>query len=88
LIYLSRVTCSRNSPFHKIVESKTDLDKLSYNHGGGTVMYEGSGVIPAVALKNCRGPYPPSGQHNYQIEVKAIDASGMIVGSGKNTQSF
>jgi phosphatidylethanolamine-binding protein (PEBP) family uncharacterized protein len=65
----------------------TDLDVPTYNHGGGTLKYEGSNVIPSGALKNYRGPCPPSGQHRYTIHVDAIDASGVIVGSGKKTLS-
>lgn len=63
----------------------TDFDAPNYNHGGGTVKYEGSGTIPAGALKNYTGPCPPSGTHSYAIKVDAVDAAGVIVGSGHKT---
>lgn len=65
--------------------SLTDRDVPSYNHGGGVIKYQGSDVIPAGALKSYTGPCPPSGQHSYTIKVQAIDASGIIVGSGEKT---
>jgi len=67
----------------KLRVSLTDLDKLDYDHGGGTVEYKGSNIIEAGALKYYKGPCPPSGSHTYSIKVKAIDASGVIVGSGE-----
>ncbi len=63
-----------------------DLDKPDFNHGGGTIKYDGSKVIRAGALKRYTGPCPPSGRHRYSIKVDAMDASGVIVGSGKQTQ--
>lgn len=64
-----------------------DLDKPDFNHGGGTVQYDGSNVIRAGALKSYTGPCPPSGRHRYSIKVDTIDASGVNTGSGKQTQS-
>src|SRR4030042_7211998 len=66
--------------------SMIDLDKPDFNHGGGTVKYDGSNVIPAGGLKSYTGPCPPSGQHSYSIKVDAIDVSGVIVGSGKQAK--
>jgi len=65
----------------------TDLNVPSYNHGGGTVEYKGSNVIKAGALDYYKGPCPPSGTHRYSIKVDAIDASGVIVGTGETTKS-
>ncbi len=67
--------------------SLVDLDVPTYNHGGGTITYEGKNVIPTGALKNYRGPCPPSGQHRYTIQVDALDASRAVIGSGKKTVS-
>ena len=51
--------------------------------------YDGSGVIPAGALKNgYNGPCPPSGSHRYEFTVQAVDAAGVVVGSGKKALSF
>ena len=69
-------------------DSQKSLNGQS-NHGGGTVAYDGSGVIPAGALKSgYNGPCPPSGSHRYEFTVKAVYAAGVIVGQGKQTQSF
>ncbi|WP_080917604.1 YbhB/YbcL family Raf kinase inhibitor-like protein [Manganibacter manganicus] len=65
----------------------TDLDKPDYNHGGGTIIASGN-VIPSGALKVYKGPCPPAGPHRYEISVKALDASGEIVGFGKSSQRF
>ena len=65
----------------------TDLNFATYNHGGGTVEYGGSNIIPAGALKDYRGPCPPSDTtHQYSIRVDAIDASGVIRGFGEKTK--
>jgi len=91
--------CSRRSPEIRVanVPATTqtlqvklkDRDVPNWNHGGGTVAYDGSGVIPAGALKSgYNGPCPPSGSHRYEFTVKAIDASGVIVGVGKTTRNF
>jgi len=96
--WTSSSRCSTTSPEIRVEDippstkqlkvTLTDLDMISYNHGGGTVTYGGSSLIPEGALKSYKGPCPPSGGHQYQIKVKAIDTSGMMVGSGKDTQSY
>lgn len=65
-----------------------DLNVPSYNHGGGTVKYAGSNNIPAGAF-GYKGPCPPSGSHNYQWTVKALNADGsLILGQGSATKPF
>lgn len=67
----------------------TDVDMPAWNHGGGNVAHDGSGIIPAGALKiGYNGPCPPSGRHKYEFSVMAVDAEGGIVGFGKARQSF
>jgi phosphatidylethanolamine-binding protein (PEBP) family uncharacterized protein len=91
--------CSRRSPEIRVsnipAATKTlyvklkDRDVPNWNHGGGTVAYDGSGVIPAGALKNSyNGPCPPSGSHRYEFTVQAIDAAGVVVGIGKKARAF
>ena len=66
-----------------------DISMPAWNHGGGKVKYDGSGIIPAGALKlGYNGPCPPSGRHKYEFSVMAVDADGVIIGFGKARQSF
>ena len=66
-----------------------DLDKTSYNHGGGTVANNGSGVIPEGALRaGYKGPCPPSGSHRYKFTVYALDDKGTAIGVGEHTVTF
>ncbi len=66
-----------------------DVSLPKWNHGGGQVKHDGSGVIPAGALKlGYNGPCQPSGRHKYEFSVMAVDADGVIVGFGKARQSF
>ncbi len=67
-----------------------DVDVPAWNHGGGKLAHDGSGVIPAGALKSgYNGPCPPYGQrHQYEFSVMAVDAQGAIIGFGKAVQPF
>ena len=66
----------------------TDLNVLSYSHGGGTVPYTGSGLIPAGAF-SYKGPCPPAGAHDYEFTVTAVNAAGdTVVARGKAVRSF
>ena len=91
--------CSRRSPEIRVVnvpastvELKVrlkDLDVPNWNHGGGRAAHDGSGIIPAGALKSgYNGPCPPSGRHRYEFSVKALAADGSIVGFGKAMRLF
>ena len=91
--------CSRQSPEIRVAnlppdaaELKVrlkDLDVPNWNHGGGTLDHDGSGIIPAGALTSgYNGPCPPGGRHRYEFSVKALDADGSIVGFGKAMRSF
>jgi phosphatidylethanolamine-binding protein (PEBP) family uncharacterized protein len=66
-----------------------DNDKRSWRHGGGTVPADPSGVIPRGALTDgYNGPCPPSGSHEYEFLVEALDANGDTLAEGSATQSF
>ena len=66
-----------------------DISMPAWNHGGGKVKHDGSGVIPAGALKlGYNGPCPPGGRHQYEFSVMAVDADGAIIGFGKARQPF
>ncbi|HEY7609297.1 MAG TPA: YbhB/YbcL family Raf kinase inhibitor-like protein [Alphaproteobacteria bacterium] len=64
-----------------------DLDVPSFNHGGGTVDYAGSGNIAAGAFLYT-GPCPPGGVHRYQWTVQALDAAGRVIAAGQATKPF
>ena len=66
-----------------------DLDVTFWNHGGGTVENDGSGIIPEGSLKSgYNGPCPPGGSHRYEFTVSAIDDNGKTLSSGKKMQKF
>ncbi len=66
----------------------TDLNVPSYDHGGGTVTYSGSGNIPEGAF-SYKGPCPPIGAHDYRFVVTAINAAGdTALGRGQATQAY
>lgn len=67
-----------------------DIDLPAYNHGGGSVKHDGSGIIPAGALTiGYNGPCPPPGsRHKYEFSVIAKNAEGVIIGFGKSRQPF
>lgn len=62
----------------------------TWNQGGGEVVYDGSGVIPADALNlGYNGPCPPpEKRQKYEFQVMAVDADGTIIGFGKARESF
>ncbi|HOO78233.1 MAG TPA: phospholipid-binding protein [bacterium] len=62
-----------------------DLNVPSYPHGGGTVPYRGSPIIPAGALNGYRGPCPPEGRHDYRLTVEALDTGSLVIGRGEET---
>jgi phosphatidylethanolamine-binding protein (PEBP) family uncharacterized protein len=67
-----------------------DISLPAYNQGGGSIKHDGSGIIPAGALKTgYNGPCPPPGaRNNYEFSVMAVDAEGVIIGFGKSRRSF
>ncbi len=71
----------------KLLFAMKDLDMPSFNHGGGTIDYAGSGNIPAGAF-SYTGPCPPGGSHQYQWTVQALDASGRVLAAGQATKPF
>ncbi len=57
-----------------------DHDAPSFNHGGGTVAYDGRGRVPQGAIRYV-GPCPPGGQvHRYIWSIEALDATGKVLG--------
>jgi phosphatidylethanolamine-binding protein (PEBP) family uncharacterized protein len=64
-----------------------DLDKPSFDHGGGTVDYAGKGDIAAGAFFYT-GPCPPGGSHRYQWTVQALDGGGRVIATGQAMKPF
>ena len=57
-----------------------DLQAPNYHHGGGTVRYAGSPLIPKGALHDYKGPCPPPAMHHvYRWVVQALGAGGRVL---------
>jgi len=68
-----------------------DLNVKGFDHGGGFVDNDGSGIIARGATKGTyNGPDPPfpDMKHNYEITVKAYDENGNVIGIGKKAKIF
>jgi len=67
-----------------------DLDAPHYRHGGGEVVWSGSGDIPAGAFGgDYNGPCPPAGAtHAYVWTVRALDASRKVLAEGRASGRF
>jgi len=59
-----------------------------YDHGGGTVVNNGSGSIPEGALNKYQGPSPMYGSPRYELSVKAIDENDRVVAFGKKVRKY
>ena len=92
--------CSKSSPEIRIntipagteyfeVKLK-DIDVPNWNHGGGRVDNDGSGIIPAgVLTDHYNGPCPPPNiPHSYQFIVRAFNAEDVIIGVGKAMKKY
>ena len=81
--------CGRTSPAFTILDAPkgtqslrftmNDKDAPSFQHGGSTIPYNGSGRVPDGAIDYI-GPCPPAGTiHRYVWTIEALDKSGTIV---------
>ena len=90
--------CSNISPAIKVTgfpkETKSfsvrmsDLNDSMVTHGGGTILNDGSGMIPSGAFDDYRGPCLQGSSHRFQFLVKALDAQGTVIGEGRAVQTF
>ena len=91
--------CSYESPEIKIFNlpkktkyinvSLRDANVPSWNHGGGTVKYNGSNIIKKGMLKDgYNGPCPPYGSHLYIYSIKTLDSNDTIIGEGESKSLF
>ncbi len=68
----------------------TDLDKPSFNHGGGTVGYRGQSEVPCGAFASAFvGPAPPPGEvHTYEFVIKALGPNGTVLATTTAQKKF
>ena len=68
----------------------TDLDKLSFHHGGGTVGYRGQPEVPCGAFASgFVGPSPPPGEiHTYEFVIKALAPDGHVLATTMARRKF
>jgi hypothetical protein len=65
-----------------------DKDAPNFNHGGGTIPYNGGERAPEGAIDYI-GPCPPAGTiHRYVWTIKALDRSGKIIARATAGGSF
>ena len=55
---------------------------IIYNHGGGSIKYEGKKAI-GVGVFKYKSPCPPSGYHTYEWIVTALDKDKKKIGTAK-----
>lgn len=72
-----------------------DLDAPGYLHGGAQIAYQsGQKIIECSAVSQAslgryQGPRPPAGEvHTYQWTIKALDASGSVLGQTVTQRKF
>jgi len=67
-----------------------DRQVPGYPHGGGTVSYNGQQSIACGALDggSYAPPSPPSGSHDYEWTVTAVDAAGRALATGTAVRKF
>jgi phosphatidylethanolamine-binding protein (PEBP) family uncharacterized protein len=66
----------------------TDVDVPDYNHGGGTVAYEGQTKIDPGAFKY-KSPCPPGGSHSYEWKATAqTKKSGGALAEAKARRTY
>lgn len=71
----------------KIKFRMVDRNVPRFNHGGGTVKYDGKNIIAAGAFKY-KSPCPPSGSHRYEWTATAIGKGGKKIGVAKASKKY
>jgi len=65
----------------------TDRDYIGYDHGGGSVTYNGNNTIQPGAFEY-DSPCPPVGKHTYEWVASAQDANGDTIGKAKAKKKY
>ena len=58
-----------------------------WEHGGGSVIYNGSGIIPAGTVNEFKGISSTWGVPDVRLTVKAFNKNNQLVGKGDVTKS-
>lgn len=65
-----------------------DHDAPGYNHGGGTVAYEGQATIAPGAFRY-KSPCPPNGRHRYEWTATALAGeNGRVLGQARAEKTY
>ena len=63
-----------------------DVTANNYSHGGGSLPYDGSGIIPVNAFKDFKGLTNMFGIPKIKVTVEAFNKNGQLVGKGAITK--
>ena len=68
----------------------TDLNKPSFHHGGGKIVYSGQAAVACGAFASgFTGPSPPPGEvHLYEFTIKALGQNGAVLATAKAQRKF
>jgi hypothetical protein len=59
-----------------------DVTANNYSHGGGSLSYDGSGIIPAGAFTDFKGMTNMFGTPTIKVTVDAFNKDGQLIGRG------
>ena len=67
----------------------TDLNAVTFKHGGGDVAFGGQTALPYGAF-HYKGPCPPdrTKPHTYRLTMQALDANGAVLATAKAQRRF
>ena len=64
-----------------------DLNAPSYQHGGGTIVWDGDNLIEAGGFTYL-SPCPPGGSHTYRWTIQAIDSNGDVIAKTSTKKQY
>ena len=63
-----------------------DVSANDYSHGGGSILYDGSGIIQTGAFKDFKGLTNMFGIPKIKVVAEAFNMNGQLVGKGTITK--
>ncbi len=60
-----------------------DITANNYSHGGGSLSYDGTGIIPVGAFKDFKGMTNMFGVPKIKVTVEAFNKDGQLIGKGE-----